>query len=176
MIEIKSEKLRHLLRDIAREFGKELPFSLHYGIFRRAGATSILRGWLDGRLLSGVKIVISKEDDGIRAEYIYGDWKITGNVFPPDATIQEVIDWFIHNRGIFENMVDTIGTSTGVHLDEMQFMDWLRKNNIPLDNPYVKKARELFNELRRDVGRFESLIEELQELIGWKKEEEEAPS
>ena len=172
MIEIKSEDLLRLLKHIAEEFGKELPFVLFHSLFERVGASLILRGWLDGQLPDRVKIIVSNEGDEIRAEYIFEDWKIIGNVFSPDVTIQEVFDWFIHNRDVFEELVDDIGTSTGVYLDDLEIRKWLNENNIPLDDPRVQETLNLINELRSDVDRFNKLIEELRGLTGWKKEED----
>jgi len=173
-------KLLLLLRDVEREFGKELSPFLYDKIIKRALATSILGAWLDDEFPLDVKIFISKELDKMKVEYIveyvYKDhiehWSIASNFFSPGATIQEIIDWFMYNRDVFECLVDAIGSGVSVHLDEMEFRDWLRENNIPLDNPRVKKALELFNELYSYVGSFNILIEEFRELIGWKKEEE----
>jgi hypothetical protein len=181
MIVIKSERLLHILGNIERKFGKELSSFLLDKIVRRAEAALILDKWLDGELPSGVKIVIDRKGDRMYVEYVneymhkahIQYWKIASDFFSPDATIQEVIDWFIHNRDVFEYMVDEIGTATGVYVDKLEFIDWLKKNNIPLDDPNVKEALGLFYELYNHVDRFNSLIDELRTIIGWKKEEEE---
>ena len=173
-------KLLLLLRDVEREFGKELSPFLYDNIIKRALAASILGAWLDDEFPLDVKIFISKELDKMKVEYIVdyvykghtGYWSIISNFFSPGATIQEIIDWFMYNRKVFEHLVDAIGSGVSVHLDEMEFRDWLRENNIPLDNPRVKKVLELFNELYSYVSSFNSLIEEFREFIGWKKEEE----
>jgi hypothetical protein len=168
---VNSEKLQHLLRKIEKKYGKELSPFLHDRIARRADAIWILSKWLDGELPHGVKIVISKEDGELRTEYVYSKWNITSNVFSPDTTIQEVIDWFIHNHDIFEYMVDDVGTATGVYVDKFDFINWLKENNIPSDDPDVKEALELFYKLYNYVDRFNSLIDELRAIVGWKKEE-----
>ena len=179
MINVIAWKLLQLLSDIEREFGKELSPFLYDKIIKRALAASILGKWLDDEFPLDVKIVISKEKNKMYVEYIVEyvykghieHWSIVSNFFSPGATIQEIIDWFMYNRDVFEYLVDAIGSEVSVHLDEMEFSDWLRENNIPLDNPRVKKALELFNELYNNTGKFNSLIEEFRELIGWKKEE-----
>jgi hypothetical protein len=70
-------------------------------------------------------------------------------------------------------MVDEIGTAMSVYIDKQEFINWLKKNNIPLDDPDVKEALELLHELYNDVDRFNSLIDELRTIVNWKKEEEE---
>jgi hypothetical protein len=178
-IHVESRDLIGVLEAIRNKYGKDLPPFLYSNIGNRMDAASILLNWLDGKFPGSlVRVLIEEEEDGIHADYIRSvaenskivRYKFIGHVFPPDASIQDIFDWFVQSREVFEELVKDIGPAAGVYLDELEFKSWLKDEQIDPADPYITKAQELFSKLYSDVEEFDQLIKEFRELVGWREE------
>jgi hypothetical protein len=153
-----------------------LESTLYYHLGRLSNTSVTLRSWLAGELSHGVDIVLKPEENAVWVSYRYRitipgrgetEVEIAGNTFSTGTGLQRIIDWFINNRDVFENLARIVELSAGVPWWVQLFSDWLEKNGIPKDDPDVKEAFELFDELRRYVHKSADLIGELRELLGW---------
>jgi hypothetical protein len=154
----------------------ELDSVLYYHLGRLSNASATLRSWLAGELPHGVDIVLRPEGEVVRVSYRYRitipgrgetEVEIASNTFSAGTGLREVVDWFVNNRDVFENLARIVELSAGVPWWVQLFNDWLEKNGIPKDDPDVKEAFGLFDELERYVHKSVVLIGELRELLGW---------
>jgi hypothetical protein len=150
--------------------------ALYYHLGRLSNASAVLRSWLAGELSDAVDIVLRPEGDVVRVSYGYritipdrGETEVgvASNRFSASTGLREIVNWFINNRDVFENLVGVVELSAGVPWWSQLFSEWLEKSGIPKDDPDVKEVFNLFDELERYVSKSVDLIGELRKLLGW---------